>query len=236
LDDAVFTRLLNKIAEGKSPEERIQLRALARADATKALEEYTGLWKAWAEEERLRRLTIDLYSDVFSLKHQLGAEETVKPLEFVWGVGVSFWQLNFKGTTVAFEYPLLTQAVEIALDAQTLAIEIRPRAMDTRIELDAIIACQVTGAADVERTMREHLARHKEKPVTPYDPSSYTEILKLAAGNLDSQGSFREVLANGESIPVPGKHLVVTDGWVLLSRPRSNNYLFEDLKRLQAKL
>src|SRR5262249_43926513 len=74
------------------------------------------------------------------------------------------------------------------------------------------------------------------KPVTPYDPSSYSEILKLAAGNLDSQGSYREVLLNGGSTPVTGKHLVVTDAWVLLSRPRSNNYLFEDLKRLQAKL
>src|SRR5262249_57488101 len=129
--EGVCRGLEKKMGGGKSREEGIQPRALGGADGTKALEEYTGLWKAWAEEERLRRLTIDLYSDVFSLKHQLGAEETAKPLEFVWGVGVSFWQLNFKGTTVAFEYPLLTQAVEIALDAHTLAIQIRPRAMDT---------------------------------------------------------------------------------------------------------
>ena len=39
-----------------------------------------------------------------------------------------------------------------------------------------------------------------------------------------------------EPHPESGDHLIVTGGWVLLSRPRSNNYLFEDLKWLQAKL
>lgn len=236
IDEAGFLHRLNKAAEGKTPEERAELEARERTGAAKALEAYTGLWKAWAEGERPRRKTIALYGDFFSLKHQLEAEETAKPQEFVWGVGMSFWQLSFEDALVVFEYPLLTQAVEISLDEQTLALEIRPRATDTRVELDAVIACQVTGAADVERAMREHLEKHKAKPVTPFDPSSYTDVLKLAAGNLDSKGSYREVLAKSAPAPVPGEHIVVTDAWVLFSRPRSNNYLFEDLKRLQAKL
>ena len=61
-------------------------------------------------------------------------------------------------------------------------------------------------------------------------------MLKLAAGNLDSKGSYREILTTGEPVPPTGDHLIVTDTWVLFSRPRSNNYLFEDLKRLQEKL
>ena len=37
-------------------------------------------------------------------------------------------------------------------------------------------------------------------------------------------------------MPPPLEHLTVTDAWALLARPRSKNYLFEDLRRLQAKL
>jgi hypothetical protein len=84
--------------------------------------------------------------------------------------------------------------------------------------------------------MRDHLAGHKDRPVTPFDPSSYSDVLKLAASNLDSKGSYREILVRAEAIPSPTEHLVVTDAWALLSRPRSNNYFFEDLKRLQEKL
>lgn len=237
LDEATFLHRLNKAAEGKTPDERTELETRGRAAAIKALEAYTDLWKAWAEGERPRRKTISLYGDLFALKHQLEAEETAKPQELVWGVGVASWLLSFEGTPVAFEYPLLTQAVEISLDEQTMALELRPRSTDTRVELDAIVACQITGAADVERAAREHLAQHKDRPVTPFDPSSYADVLKLAATNLDSKGSYREILKNnGEPVPPAEEHLVITDAWVLISRPRSNNYLIEDLKRLQAKL
>src|SRR5207245_2554763 len=73
-------------------------------------------------------------------------------------------------------------------------------------------------------------------PVSPFDNSSYSDVLKLAAGNLDPEGSFRDAIVSGTARPSPGEHLIVTGAWVLLSRPRSNNYLFEDLKRLQARL
>jgi len=104
------------------------------------------------------------------------------------------------------------------------------------VELAAFVTCGVPGAAEVERSAREHFSRYKDRPVSPFDPSSYTEVLKLAASNLDSYGSYTELGAANKPVPPAGEHLVVTDGWVLLSRPRSNNYLFEDLKRLKEKL
>jgi hypothetical protein len=61
-------------------------------------------------------------------------------------------------------------------------------------------------------------------------------VLKLIAGNLDSEGQYKEVLNQNGTAPPAGSHLLVTDAWVLLSRPRTINYLFEDLKRLQEKL
>jgi very-short-patch-repair endonuclease len=236
LDDTAFRRWLNKAADGKPLDRRAELEKQGRATVGKALHEYAILWNTWAQEERPRRKTIALYGDLFSLRHQLAAEETARPQELVWGVGISTRQLEFEGKAFDFEYPLLTQAAEIALDEITMALEIRPRATDTRVELDAFVSCLVPGAAEVERAAREHLARNKERPVTPFDPASYTDVLKLAASNLDSFGTYREFTSSNEPVPPAGDHLVVTDAWVLLSRPRSNNYLFADLKRLEEKL
>ncbi len=236
LDDAAFRRWLNKAAEGRAAEQRTDLERQGRATVTRALDEYRSLWSAWAAVERPRRKTIALYGDLFSLRHQLAADETARPQELVWGIGIATRQLPFEGSSFDFEYPLLTQAAEIALDEMTMALEVRPRATDTRVELDAFVSCQIPGAAEVERSAREYLARNKDRPVTPFDVSSYTDVLKLAASNLDSNGEYRELAAYNEPVPRAGEHLIVTDGWVLLSRPRSNNYLFEDLKRLQDEL
>jgi very-short-patch-repair endonuclease len=236
LDEAALLHWLEAAGRERTPQERTEFETRVRAEALQSLGDYTGVWSAWAEGERPRRRTITLYADLFALKHQLEAEETAKPQEFVCGVGISYWQLQFEGSSMAFEYPLLTQAVEISLDERTLALDVRPRATDTNVELDALIACQVRGAADVERAMREQLSRHKDTPVSPFDSSSYSDVLKLAAGNLDPEGSFRDVPVPNTARPSPGEHLIVTGAWALLSRPRSNNYLFEDLKRLQAKL
>lgn len=236
LDESALLQRLSRLTDGKSPEERKTLESNLRASVGRALEAYIGLWKSWAEGEKPRRKTISLYGDLFALKHQMEAEETAKPMELVWGVGVATWQMSYEGKSFSFQYPLLTQAVEISLDEKNMALDVRPRATDTRVELDAFVACAVIGAADVENAAREHLAKHKDRPVTPFDPSSYTDVLKLAATNLDSKGSYKEVLAQGEPLPGAGEHLVVTDAWVLLARPRSNNYLVDDLKRLQDKL
>jgi very-short-patch-repair endonuclease len=236
LDDVAFRRWLNRVADGKPHDRRAELEKQGRATVGQALHEYAVLWNTWATEERPRRKTIALYGDLFSLRYQLAAEETARPQELVWGVGISTRKLEFEGREFELEYPLLTQAAEIALDEMTMALEIRPRATDTRVELDAFVSCLVPGATEVERAARDLLARHKDRPVTPFDPASYTEVLKLAASNLDSFGTYRELVSDSVPVPPAGEHLVVTDAWVLLSRPRSNNYLFADLERLDEKL
>ena len=236
IDEAALLHRVHKLTEGKSEQERKDVEAHERAALAKALDAYTILWKSWAEGERPRRKTIALYGDLFALKQQLEAEETAKPQEFVWGIGVAAWELKFEGKPFDFDYPLLTQAVEISLDDKSMSIAIRPRATDTRVEFDAVVACQVQGAADVERAVREHLAKNKEHPVTPFHWSSYSLGLKVGAGTVDRVGSYREISTTGAPVPSAGEHITVTDAWVLFSRPRSNNYLFEDLKRLQERL
>lgn len=241
IDEPALKARITAAASDKSAQERAELEKRGRAMLEQALAQYSPLWEAWAEGEKPRRRSVDLYGELFAIKHQLEAEETAKPSELVWGIGIATWKLRWqesadKSIAVDFEYPLLTQQMEIGLDESSMALYLRPRATDTRYEGDAFATCLGRNAAEVERVAREQLARDAERPVTPFDPGSYTDVLKLAAGNLDSQGSYREVQASDGTVSPPGEHLVVTDAWALVVRPRSNNYLIEDLHRLKKHL
>lgn len=236
LNEVVLKFGIGKLHEGETPEVQDAAAAQMKAALDAFLVTYNSQWQTWAEGEKPRRKTIALYGDFFALKHQLEAEETAKPQELVWGVGVAAWCIPAGADTITFEYPLLTQALEISLDERTMTLEVRPRSTDTRVEMEAFTACSVVGSAEVEIAAKEQLQRHNDRPVTPFDPSSYGDILRLAATNLDSNGQYREVLASDGAVPPPDANLVVTDAWAILSRPRSNNYLFEDLRRLQEKL
>jgi very-short-patch-repair endonuclease len=237
IDEAAFKHRLAPTVEKRTPEERAAHETREREKLNRALADYTTLWTAWAEGEKPRRRTISLYGDLFAIKHQLESEETAKPHELVWGMGVSSWKLSYaerKGSTlVDFQYPLLTQALEVALEEKTLAIEVRPRAIDPRFEFDAFSACQLPSTADVEKAARDALARTSDRLVSPFDPGSFEHLLKLIAGNMHERGRF---VPGAIAFPPAGDDLIVSDAWVILARPRSNNFLHEDIERLKAKL
>src|SRR5262249_523439 len=107
LDDVAFRKWLSKVADGKTPDPRADLEKQGPAPASKVRHEYKGLGNSWAAEERPRRKTIALYGDLFSLRHQLAAEETARPQELVWGIGIATRKLRFEKTEFDFEYPIL---------------------------------------------------------------------------------------------------------------------------------
>jgi hypothetical protein len=194
IDEAIVKHKLSTASAGKSREEIKAAEDRVRAALQRSLTEYTPLWSAWAAGEKLRRKTISLYGDLFAIKHQLESEETAKPLELVWGIGVAAWHLSYDArpgkTNVDFQYPLLTQAVELSLDEASLDIEVRPRSIDPRLEFDAFAACQLASAADVEKAAKEALTKSADRPVSPFDPGSFEHILKLVAGSLHERGKF----------------------------------------------
>ncbi len=232
IDDAAFTAKLARVGAGLPEDARRQLEERSRAQAEQALEGYRALWKGWAESERPRRRTIKLYGDLFALKHALEAAETARPIELVCGIAILSWQLHDENGRIDYVYPLLTHALELSIDEQSMALEVRPRTVSTRVEMDALIKCEIQGAADVDRSAREQLRRDDARQVTPFDAGSFTDVAKLVATNLDNEGRFVEVLAQNESVPAAGPHLLVTDAWVIFSRPRTRNVLLEDLARL----
>lgn len=237
IDEVIFEHQLAPRLQKLAPEERPSYEGKVRETLGRTLADYMPLWIAWAEGERPRRRTIALYGDLFALKHQLEAEETAKPHELIWGIGVSSWKLSYAeragATAVDYQYPLLTQAVELALEEGTLAIVVRPRAVDPRFEFDVFSACSLPGTSEVEKAVREALARGADRPVSPFDPSSFEHLLKLIAGNMHEKGRFTP---GADSFPPIGEDLVVSDTWVILARPRSNHYVHEDIERLKAKL
>ena len=126
VNESVFGQRLVPALQKLPANDRAAFEAKSRSQLSDSLAQYTPLWTAWAEGEKPRRKTINLYGDLFSIKHQLESEETAKPHEMVWGVGVAAWKLAYEDraskSAVEYQYPLLTQAVELALDETTLAL------------------------------------------------------------------------------------------------------------------
>lgn len=235
-DEAAILHRVDLMAGAEAtPEQRQQVEEEVRAETTEVLKSYGPQWQRWAQVETLRRRTIGLYSDIFSLIRIISSTETSKPIEFVCGMGVSAWRIATEGSAVNFQYPLLNHPLEITLNSSSMAIEVRPRAVETRAELDALIACGIDGAAEVEKQVRQHLAYQKDRPVTPFDASSCQDVLKLIARSLDSKGVYLE-RGDTNDFPEPGEQLVVSESWLLYTRPKNNNFLVEDLRRLQDNL
>jgi very-short-patch-repair endonuclease len=216
--------------------DRSAIAAEVRAQADALLATYLPIWKAWAEAERPRRRSIALYAELFALMQRLRQGESANPSELVWGIGVATWQLPYDGGTVRFEYPLITQQLEIAVDARSLAIELRPRIARPRFEVDAFVACGVTAAVPAEQTVRALWNTPHAPMPSPFDAASYEPALRLVAGNLQAEGRYEAVRAAGAPLPRPSERLVVTDDWVLIARPRRANYLQDDIERLRAWL
>jgi very-short-patch-repair endonuclease len=208
---------------------------VVRRAIERVVDDYVRRWHVWAEDERPRRATIALYGELFALAQQLTATETTaKPQELVWGIGSTVWRMpTAAGDVITLDYPLLTQATEIALDAKTMVLSVRPRDLPPRVEFDAIATCVPTSAG-IEKRMREYL--RQVGGISPFDPSTYEPALKMAGTGLDPDGVYRQLLMAGNPTPAPGKTLVVTDNWVLFARPRSNSYLIDDIHRLKAEV
>ena len=151
-------------------------------------------------------------------------------LELVWGVGLGCW--NCGGTTVS--YPLIAKLVEISLNPVTAAIEIRPREIDARVELDWYASVDNPGVAAVEKSAREFFAA-ASATFSPFDRGTFEPLLRTAASNLDMNGVYwpDDITPEDRSLPRADAKLRVTDTWVLFARPRTNSVFIQDLENLR---
>jgi len=187
-------------------------------------------WRPWAEEEKLRRKTIRLYSQLFTLKQQLEGGIVEAQLELVWGVGLGIWNCN--GTTVG--YPLVARPVELSLNPVSAEVEIRPRDVDARLEVDWYAAMDNPGVAELEKAAKEFFSK-ATTTFSPFDRGTFEPLLRTAVTNLDANGVYwpNEVPAEDRALPKPESNLKVTDTWVLFARPRTNSLFLQDLEKLK---
>ena len=180
--------------------------------------------------ETRTRKTIALYGELFKLKQAVEGGLVDTPLELVWGVGLGVWT-NPSGTT---NYPLASRLVELSLNEQSGAIEIRPRDVEARIELDWFAAQDIPGVAPATRAARERLVAARNV-FSPFDRSTWEPLLRAAVNHLDPKGRF----LGDPSVPrrsgAPTRHFTAPGNRFLglFARPRTQNLLLEDLERLR---
>ncbi|MGH7077268.1 MAG: AAA domain-containing protein, partial [Acetobacteraceae bacterium] len=188
-------------------------------------------WTEWAEAERPRRETIEIYDRLFSVQEALKLEGADRPLEIVWGMGVARWRVPPN----ELDHPLVEQLVELELD-EAGAILVRPRGLEPIIALKPFAAIENPGTNAVARFARKHFAKlPPDQELSPFVKETFTPILRYAATQLDRSGRYHpdHAPADHRSVPDAGPSLVITDTWVLYARPRSDNFFIADLDRLR---
>lgn len=194
-------------------------------------------WKPWLEQEKQIQKSIKLYSDLFLLTKELQGNLADAKLELVWGVGIVLWN---QADAQAIKYPLLTQSVEISLNKDTMALSVRPSLAPVKLETEIFSSTENPNLLTLIETSKIFF-ESEDLVFNPFKTSTYTPILKSAAMLLDSSGKCWADEPNNDAIedrrlPKTTDNLVITDTWVLMARPRGDNFLLQDLEKFADRL
>lgn len=190
-------------------------------------------WRCWAEEEKRRRRTIKLYSELFTLKQQLEGSLVDTQIELVWGMGIGLWKTD----EFHIRYPIITQSVEITLNHGDSAVEIRPRrSVEPLFELDVYMSVDNLGVTDLQKAY-DNLISQQACEFSPFEQCSFQPQLQLAATHLDSKGVYWPDKSDSETRELPDttETLTVTDTWILFARPRSKSLYIQDLENFKKR-
>ncbi|HCT73943.1 MULTISPECIES: AAA domain-containing protein [Psychrobacter] len=237
VDDTYQNELLDIEA---SSEKEVYLKDFSeRGTVQEAFNDYLkDIWKPWLAQEKLVRQSIALYSSLFMLNQQLQGNLADAQLELVWGVGIALRKSDDnEQSSKQIKYPLLTQSVEITLDQKTMALLIKPTLSAPTLETEPFSIEENQGLAKLLKNSKEFYDS-EDVSLSPFLPSSYEPILKSAVTLLDSSGVYQpnHTSADERKIPKAQSNLIVTDTWVIMARPRSNNIFLQDLNNLSIQL
>ncbi|MES2027121.1 MAG: AAA domain-containing protein [Pseudomonadota bacterium] len=192
---------------------------------------FEQLWTPWAMVERERRKTMAVYAKLFSLQQHMSTEGAETPLELVWGIGHTTWKPEGKGKAV--KHPLITQLCDLSLNDRTYALEVRPRQMEPRLEVECYAELENGGVPALAAFWKADQGAAANS-ISPYESITFERVLKNAVANLDANGQF--LSPEDRRMPDAGENLSVTDTWVFFARKRSEHILLQDIERLIAKL
>lgn len=197
-----------------------------------------NIWKPWLIEEKLVRQSIALYAKLFKLNQMLQGNLADESLELVWGVGVAIRKNSEdEQNNQQKKYPLLTQTIEIVLDQKTMALLIKPSLTPPTLETEPFSMDENQGLAKLLKDCTQFY-ESEDVLLNPFLPSSYEPILKSAVTLLDASGVYwpEHTSTDERKIPKAQNNLIVTDTWVIMARPRSNNIFLQDLAKFAVTL
>lgn len=190
-----------------------------------------GSYMQWRESETPRRKTIQVYATLFGLKRAMEIDSASDPIELVWGIGLSSWRVQ--GNVI--EYPILLQGVELTIDNHTRNILVSPRESEPIVELTPFSALRNEGTTGARKSVLEFL-EGLDRPLSPFDESSFTSALNACISALDSSGFFWEKDRQDPPTakpPTVSDRLMISNTWVLFVRPKTAHFLLQDLERLR---
>ena len=210
----------------------VQLKIERFPEANESIEAYlSGSWSDWAQSEIPRRKTIEIYEQLFSLHQLIQSEGAERPLELVWGVGLVRWEVS--GTTI--NSPLIEALVEVEIEEGGGALRITPREVQPTVNLRPFQQLENPGADLVSQVSGEHfeqLSGDPERLFCPFLKGSFEHVLRYAANELSETGTYYPDTRSDvtdRSLPDVSDQLAVTDTWVIFARPRSENFVVQDL-------
>jgi len=191
-------------------------------------------WHDWSINEKPKRLSIAYYDKLFNLLQTIETEGAETAMELVWGIGVAVWKPE-KHQSV--RHPLLCRLVEIDPVGRDMALRIRPRVTPTLLETDIFAAMEIPGLPVYEKAARTIL-ENSENYVTPFEESSFEQILSGAAGTLDRHARYwpNDPSYQEGVVPAASEHLTITNTWVIFARRKGTNFLVDDVRRLKERV
>lgn len=188
------------------------------------------LWEPWASVERPRRKTVTFYNKLFAVRQAIATEGSETPIELIWGIGIAVW----KPGPTPIKHPLISQPCEILLNPTNFDLEIRPRDLDARLELDCYADLELAGVKPLEDYWGSVQVTAANR-ANPFDASTFEGTLRFAVAQLVSEASYL-VSDPDPVVPVANEKLVITDTWVLFGRRRSDHIFVQDIQRLKKNL
>lgn len=112
------------------------------------------------------------------------------------------------------KHPLMTQSCEVTLNEKTFELEIRPRDVAPRLEVDCYAEMEVAGVTQLEAFWK-HALQSDAHRLNPFEAATFEGVLRAAVGYLDPTGAY-DVRTDDVTPVAPGDKRRIADTWVLL--------------------
>ena len=219
--DELFTDESNDKLDNRKQELQIFLKFLQVK-----IDSYIDInWKPWAHSEQEKTKTSEIYNKLYEI--HTGTDNS--DYELVFGIGITYWKNS--GQQICF--PLITIPIDVILDHENFTLDIVPQANKENLELDQFQHVESYKLQELKKYFLEYIAVHEQ--ISPFDIQSFVDIIKFAAGIIDSAGSYYETKSQNKPANF-GDNLVISDSWVIFRRKKTKYVVLNDLEKFKQQI